>query len=642
MRRLFEKAAWPIWFLEITSAGSAVWILISCHYHVVNYLVGSMGPHFEPMACIALTGPALIVVLAVAHLRLSWKSGCGWTRAAARLASRCAPLLGTSLIVIRALAGLGPLFVEPLLLAASLGLAAALLLADLVPRAGGGRLRDMLAGKGPGVQSREMTERYCFLAVLVLSLLATAYFYFLQIHFLDHMLYGFSDAGQFYMRLHNTVRGVGFLRQDAALGPFWDHFNPGLALLLPFELLERSFHVVLVAQALSLGLFGVAVWYYVARVHRRPVQGIVWASAALAYPALSQLSYSFSYGFHPVSLALVPATLSVVFWHGRRWLPFALSALVAVSFEETVAPFYVAMGLSEAVFSRTGRRPAMLLAAVSITYFLVVTELVMPAFSPEGRFFQLTKYAALGDSTLDIALSPIRRPRVVASFLFGRASWLWIAMQLVPLLCLSLLAPRRLCYACILVLFVCLLGNPHLKSIAIQYQTIPLAALLPAAADGARRLSARLRRRGTVRRPFSWALAAGVLLSCFSAGHFYGLLPWSRSAFPFQAHRASLDQRRVVCDRVKDFARAVPPDASVLVTHRTGLFFAHARELVFVADCPEDPRPDYACLSVREPWGQDPERTSELLGKLRASGDYEIEQIATVFLLSRNLSPPIR
>ena len=117
---------------------------------------------------------------------------------------------------------------------------------------------------------------------------------------------------------------------------------------------------------------------------------------------------------------------------------------------------------------------SMILAVTSAAYFIIIIEFIMPIFSAEGRFYQFTKYAALGNSTLEVLLSPINKPSVVASFLFCKASFLLVALELIPLLCLPLIALRRLCYGALIVLFILLLENPDLKSIAFQYQTMML------------------------------------------------------------------------------------------------------------------------------------------------------------------------
>ena len=59
------------------------------------------------------------------------------------------------------------------------------------------------------------------------------WWYWQSVEAYNHFLLGFNDFGHFGQRVANTWAGRGFLMETPSLPPFWDHFNPGLALLAP-------------------------------------------------------------------------------------------------------------------------------------------------------------------------------------------------------------------------------------------------------------------------------------------------------------------------------------------------------------------------------------------------------------------------
>ena len=61
-----------------------------------------------------------------------------------------------------------------------------------------------------------------------------------------------------------------------------------------------------------------------------------WAAAYLAYPAIGQLNLNYTYGWHPVSLALPLLFLGLWGFSRGRLVLAGASLLLACSFEETL------------------------------------------------------------------------------------------------------------------------------------------------------------------------------------------------------------------------------------------------------------------------------------------------------------------
>ncbi len=130
-------------------------------------------------------------------------------------------------------------------------------------------------------------------------------------------------------------RGRPFERVAGAAG-YWDHFNPGLILLLPFWRICPSVELIFAIQAFCLAISGVLIGRIVLALGAGRTMASIWVLVWLLHPSVSQMNLAYTYGWHPISLAipflLLAALKSIRGQHSASlW-----SAIIACSFEETV------------------------------------------------------------------------------------------------------------------------------------------------------------------------------------------------------------------------------------------------------------------------------------------------------------------
>ena len=171
----------------------------------------------------------------------------------------------------------------------------------------------------------------------------------------DNYLLGFHDFGHFARRVVNTWEGRGFLMETPSLPSFWDHFNPGLALLAPLWGLWPDAKLFIVIQAICLAIPAPLVYTIARRQGASPFASAVWSSAYLLFPAVGQLNLNFSYGWHPLSLAL-PLMFAAIaaLLHGRK-LTAAACVLLSCSFNEAVIVIFGGLAFGMAVDSLASR-----------------------------------------------------------------------------------------------------------------------------------------------------------------------------------------------------------------------------------------------------------------------------------------------
>jgi uncharacterized membrane protein len=126
--------------------------------------------------------------------------------------------------------------------------------------------------------------------------------------------------------------------------------------LAPLWGLWPDARLVILVQAIALAAPAAFVAGLARRFGAGPAGAVAWAAAYLVLPAVGQLNLSYSYGFHPVSLALVAVTAAIWAAFARRpWLALVLG-VVSCSFEESVFVALAGMSLAIAAVEFQRRR----------------------------------------------------------------------------------------------------------------------------------------------------------------------------------------------------------------------------------------------------------------------------------------------
>ncbi len=375
-------------------------------------------------------------------------------------------------------------FLEPLLLAAASGAAA--------EEIGRGVARRQLSGP----PERRLPWA---LGVGVLAAAAACWWYAQGLGAWQNYLLGYHDFGHFARRVVNTWCGRGLLMETPSLPAFWDHFNPGLVLLAPLWGAWPDARLFLAIQAVCLALPAPLVYGIARRWGADRPAAALWGATYLAFPAVGQLNLNYTYGWHPVSLALPLGFAAIWTLLGRRYGAAALLAALACSFKENVPVVLAALAAMMAWTAWRRKRSSggahrnlgpladalpwwgwSGVAAGLAAAFLLICQLA--AFSR----FQESQFHALGTSTWQIILSPVLRPEAFWGQLFRvRCGYFLLALG-VPLGLRNLGRGWPILAAVALPLGVLLVWEKiAATSIAMQYTTTLIPLLFTAAIAGA-------------------------------------------------------------------------------------------------------------------------------------------------------------
>lgn len=278
-----------------------------------------------------------------------------------------------------------------------------------------------------------------------------------------------------------------------------DHFHPVIAVLAPLYWLWDDPRTLLLAQAALFAASVVIVHRFARRRTSARWSTVLAAGYALGWP----LQAAADFDVHEVAFAVPLLAWAVDALDRRADRALLVAGLVLLLVREDMGAVVVVLGLLRLALGRADRRRtdrrraggALVgggLVVAGIVGYLVATALVLPHFSPTGRFGYWS-YDALGPD-LPSALASIVRHPVHAAQLFVTPhvklvtlAWLFGALLLLPLrspyvlLAVPLLAERFWS------------SRENLWTTEFHYSAVVWPVLVLAAVDGAQRLVPRWR-----------------------------------------------------------------------------------------------------------------------------------------------------
>ncbi|MCC6507961.1 MAG: DUF2079 domain-containing protein [Pirellulaceae bacterium] len=392
--------------------------------------------------------------------------------------------------------------------------------------------------------------------VAVLSLLCGAWWFAQSQQAFDNFLLGFNDCGHFAQRIANTAAGRGLLLESPVLPAFWDHFNPGLLVLVPLWWLWPHMSLLFAVQAVCLAGSAPILSLLARRLGASAVQANLWGIAWLMQPVLGQMNLAFGYGWHPISLAIPALLATLVCVVSRRWWWAAGWSVVACSMEEgalvIIATTSASLAAIELVADRNRwlsllrvrpglvspepaldgvRRVSALLPAptwIAIAALATVSFVLIYKFSGLAPF-QTGRFVSLGNTPLEILTSPVTRPEAFWGLLLRSRNAIFLAGLLIPCGLWSLARGWPLLLPLVLPLAVLFVWNhTPAQSLAFHYSSTLLPVLWLSAIVGANRYVGAIGTRASGSGDDeAYALSWSTLVTALVAGCLLGQMPWS-------------------------------------------------------------------------------------------------------------------
>lgn len=362
---------------------------------------------------------------------------------------------------------------------------------------------------------------------------------------------------------------------------------------------------------------------------------LIFALSYLLFPALQSANV---FDFHAVVLAPALILFAFYFLETERWGWYALFALLTMACKEDMALLVGMLGLYALVIRRRWRVGLATMLVAGIWFFLAV-GIIMPYFDPEGVAPLAKRYAYLGDTPLEIAVTLITRPGLVLSRLLTVENLAYLLNLLAPVAFLPVLAPQVLMLATPTLLINLLSTDGFMQQLEGFHYGAPLAPIVVvSAAYGAAWLLRRLPRTRYLPLLLAGAVLAATLV--YHYGHGYTpLAAGSRGSWP-----AVTDHHRLGWE----MARGIPTQASLAALPHPNPHASQRQQLTMIDRVEEGlPAPlhdasgvpaEYVWLDVTDGWPLHPNDLKDAVEELLAD-DYGIEEAADGWLLLRRGAP---
>ncbi len=237
------------------------------------------------------------------------------------------------------------------------------------------------------------------------------------------------DLGWFDQMVYLISRGQPPIVSFADYHLLGDH---AAVIFYPMALLYWLYadvHWLLALQALALALGMPLLWLLGRQAGLSERQGLTLAIAYLLYPLVFNVNL---YDFHPEVLAL-PGLLAAVWAARAQRLPLFIACLLFIlSCKAVLALTVAALGLWLLGWEQRRRCGAIALA-LGTTWFILTTQVIIPAFSGE-EVAAVGRYDYLGDSVLQVMLNLLLKPGLVWGRVFSLGTLEYLALLALPLL----------------------------------------------------------------------------------------------------------------------------------------------------------------------------------------------------------------
>ena len=387
------------------------------------------------------------------------------------------------------------------------------------------------------------------------------------------------------------------------------HVDPILVVFAPLWWVWPSANLLLVAQALALGLGALPV-FWLARKHLGSQRlALAFAFVYLLYPATGWLTLN---EFHPVALATPLLFFAFWFLDEDRLLPFTLCAIAASACKEEI-PFVIAgFGIWYAV-SRKRWTTGGAIVIAGIAWAAVATTVIIPHFNQGQSSDFYTRYSEVGGSPGGIVKTAFTHPGRLIGAAFTSRDLHYVLQLGWPLAFLFVLSPLVLVAAVPELAINLLSAVPTQTSIHFHYTAGLIPPLVIGAVLGAKRIGARRS-----------VLAVGVVVVALLGNYRLGPLPVWRDVpggQKFQTTAGDVTRH----DRIAAHAlRLIPAHAVVSATNSLGahlsarsriLSFPVTQEATWIAA--DETQPGYADRFA-------PLETAEQLAWLRTNPEWKL------------------
>ncbi len=204
----------------------------------------------------------------------------------------------------------------------------------------------------------------------------------------------YYDLGIMNQVVYNTSQGrfLEMTNQDLKknISRLAIHFDPILAFFAPFYKIYEGPEVLLIAQAVILGLGAWAVYLIAEKNLKKKVLGLLFSVSYLFYFAVQR---AVLFDFHAVTLATTFFLFAIYFQEVKKWTWFFLFILLALLTKEHTGLVVFFFGIYLFIIKKE-KKIGLIISIIGLIFFIVTVYFIIPYFRG-GEHFALKYFSGI-------------------------------------------------------------------------------------------------------------------------------------------------------------------------------------------------------------------------------------------------------
>lgn len=327
--------------------------------------------------------------------------------------------------------------------------------------------------------------------LIAMIIIESLFFFYYGISRHYNYMTSLNDLGHMDQAVWGTLNGELLLNSDTFNKPisrFGIHFDPILALFLPFYTFFPSVVWLILAQAIAIPMTSLPIYFFAKRICQSEKVAFLWAATCLFSPFMLSAA---SWDLHPVTLAAPFIALGFLAVEKRQHAMLFFSCSIILLCKEHFGLLVMGFGMLWYVRQRSWKT-SLLLIVFGVGFFFLILKLLMPSFSPSGQHImfskdlgQLSRYVWLGHSLGEIAINIVTNPLDIAQrVLIDMRGFVYLILLFLPLLCLPLIGVEFLLPGIADLLVNLLSANPMPRSLYAYHSATLVPVFIAAAIYG--------------------------------------------------------------------------------------------------------------------------------------------------------------
>jgi uncharacterized membrane protein len=164
-----------------------------------------------------------------------------------------------------------------------------------------------------------------------------------------------------------------------------DHLNPSAVFLAPLYWFTDRQEVILVAQAVVVGLSALVAYRVALRVVKSRVMRVALVVSYLGFVGMQNALYT---DVHTVVLAVLPLMLAIWAIYEERWGWYWLFLLITLGFQENMATVVAMLGLYLILRKERKMREGLMTLGLGVVYGLLAMKVLIPILGGGGYWYE--------------------------------------------------------------------------------------------------------------------------------------------------------------------------------------------------------------------------------------------------------------